>query len=278
MQIVSQERCFGGVQGVYDHRSAATSTSMRFAVFVPEHKEGERLPVLTWLSGLTCNEQNFITKSGMQALAARFGVIVVSPDTSPRGDGVPDDKNGAYDFGLGAGFYVDACVQPWAKHYQMRRYVLEDLQTCIAENFPIDTDRQGIFGHSMGGHGALTLHLNHPDLYRSISAFAPIVAPSQVPWGRKALAGYLGDDESTWAQYDATALVVKQPSKAEILIDQGGADDFLTEHLRPELFAAACQQSGQALTLNRRAGYSHSYYFIATFLDRHFEHHAQALS
>ncbi len=278
MQIVSQERCFGGVQGVYDHQSAATSTSMRFAVFVPEHKEGERLPVLTWLSGLTCNEQNFITKSGMQALAARFGMIVVCPDTSPRGDGVPDDKDGAYDFGLGAGFYVDASVKPWAQHYQMRRYVLEDLQTCIAENFPVDTDRQGIFGHSMGGHGALTLHLNKPDLYRSCSAFAPIVAPSQVPWGRKALAGYLGDDESNWAQYDATALVLKQPSTAEILIDQGGADDFLKEHLRPELFAAACQQSGQGLTLNRRAGYSHSYYFIATFLDRHFEHHAQALA
>lgn len=262
---------------MYEHDSEACRCPMRFAVFTPAGASGS-LPVLTWLSGLTCTEQNFITKAGAQRAASELGLIIVAPDTSPRGEGVPDDADGAYDFGVGAGFYVDATEDPWARNYQMYSYVTEELQTIVAENFPVATDRQGISGHSMGGHGALTLHLKKPHLYKSVSAFAPIVAPTQVPWGKKALRGYLGDDMARWRRHDACELVSVQKTAAHILIDQGEADDFLTEQLRPHLFRAVCDAAGQDLTLRMQAGYTHSYFFIASFIEDHLRHHAQILS
>ncbi len=277
MQTVSEERCCNGTQGVYEHESSACGCTMRFAVYVPDAAASEPLPVLTWLSGLTCNEQNFITKAGAQRLASELGVVIVAPDTSPRGDDVPDDPDGAYDFGLGAGFYVDALVEPWQSHYKMYSYVTSDLQAVIAENFDVDIQRQGIFGHSMGGHGALTIYLKNQDLYRSVSAFAPIVAPSKVPWGQKALRGYLGEESAIWAEHDSCELVRRMPGSASILIDQGGADNFLSDQLRPELFEAACRDAGQPLELTIREGYTHSYFFISSFIDDHIRHHAAAL-
>jgi S-formylglutathione hydrolase len=248
---------------------------MRFAVYMPPQAENGPVPVLWYLSGLTCNWSNVMEKGNLQQAAARHGVIVVAPDTSPRGDDVPDDE--AYDLGQGAGFYLTATQAPWAQHFHMDRYITDELPDIIAEHFPADMSRQGIFGHSMGGHGALTLHLKHPHTYRSCSAFAPIVAPASVPWGEKAFNTYLGDDRSKWAEYDACALVRKHASGAHILIDQGLADNFLEEQLKPELFEAACAAAGQTLTLRRQAGYDHSYYFIATFMDDHIAHHARAL-
>lgn len=278
MKTISEEKIFGGLQGVYEHDSEVCRCPMRFAVFTPAGAGASgSLPVLTWLSGLTCTEQNFITKAGAQRVANELGLIIVAPDTSPRGDAVPDDPDGAYDFGAGAGFYVDATEEPWAQHYQMYTYITEELQTTVAENFPVATDRQGISGHSMGGHGALTLHLKNPQLYKSVSAFAPIVAPTQVPWGEKALGGYLGENVTRWRQHDACELVLIQKSDAHILIDQGGADDFLTEQLRPELFRAACDDAGQELTLRMQPGYTHSYFFIASFIEDHLRHHAEGL-
>ena len=275
MQTVSEERCYGGVQGVYEHESESCGCTMRFALYRPD-ADGP-LPVIYWLSGLTCTEQNFITKAGAQRVAAELGLMVVAPDTSPRGDGVPDDPDGNYDLGLGAGFYVDATEPPWHEHYRMESYVTRELQGIVNGNFAVDPERQGITGHSMGGHGALTLHLKNPSLYRSVSAFAPIVAPSEVPWGQKALGNYLGPDRERWADYDATRLVARQPSDAHILIDQGEADDFLAEQLRPQLFADAARTAGQALTLRLRPGYTHSYYFVSTFIEDHLRHHAEAL-
>lgn len=277
MKLVSTEKSFDGEQRVYEHDSDACATKMRFALFLPPAATQRRTPLLTWLSGLTCNEENFITKAGAQRLAARLGFAILAPDTSPRGDGVPDDPNAAYDLGLGAGFYVNATEEPWRANYQMESYVAKELQQAMTEFPELDLDRQGIFGHSMGGHGALTLHLRHPSIYKSVSAFAPIVAPSQVPWGQKALSAYLGDDRDTWGAYDACELVSKQASAAHILIDQGSADDFLAEQLRTDLFAEACRGNGQAATINLRDGYSHSYFFIASFIDNHLMHHAEAL-
>jgi len=275
MTPVSTFKSFGGTLSVHDHGSAVTGTPMRFAVYVPPQAEQGPVPVLWYLSGLTCNWSNVMEKGNLQAAAARHGAMVIAPDTSPRGEGVPDDE--AYDLGQGAGFYLTATQAPWSQHFAMDRYITGELPQIIAANFPADMSRQGIFGHSMGGHGALTLHLKHPGTYRTCSAFAPIVAPTQVPWGEKAFTAYLGEDRLAWAEYDACKLVRKQASGAHILIDQGLADNFLEEQLRPELFEAACADAGQKLTLRRQAGYDHSYYFISTFMDDHIAHHARAL-
>jgi len=276
MQEALRHKSFGGWLTVLDHDSAVTNCTMRFAVYTPPQAADGPVPVLWYLSGLTCTWQNVNEKSGIQRCAAEHGMMVVFPDTSPRGGNVADDE--AYDLGQGAGFYLTATQEPWSDHFRMDHYVVEELPALIADNFPAaDMSRQGIFGHSMGGHGALTLHLKHPERYRSVSAFAPVVAPTQVPWGEKAFSAYLGDDRSTWEAYDAASLVARQPSQASILIDQGAADQFLAEQLRPELFAEACRHAGQQLTLNMRDGYDHSYYFVGTFLADHFAHHASAL-
>lgn len=276
MEEILRQKVSGGQLTVHDHESSACDCTMRFAVYAPPQIADGPVPVLWYLSGLTCTWANANEKSGIHRYAAEHGMMVVFPDTSPRGDSVANDE--AYDLGQGAGFYLTATQSPWLAHYRMDRYVAEELPSIIADMFPnANMDHQGIFGHSMGGHGALTLHLKHPDRYRSVSAFSPIVAPTQVPWGEKAFAAYLGEDRTAWADHDATELVKRQPSQAPILIDQGGADQFLAEQLRPELFADACRQAGQALTLNMRDGYDHSYYFIATFMGDHLAWHAKRL-
>ncbi len=275
MKQISSTKSFGGSQGVYSHASSTLSCEMKFAVFTPAGKGP--FPVLYWLSGLTCTEENFITKAGAQRVASELGVCLVAPDTSPRGEDVPDDPDKAYDFGLGAGFYVDATQTPWSKHYKMYSYITQELPALIEKEFPVDAARAGIFGHSMGGHGAMTIHLKNPDRFKTCSAFSPIVAPSQVPWGEKALSNYLGSDKAGWADYDATRLVEGRASQAEILIDQGTADNFLKEQLKPELFAAAAQKAGQKVTLRMQDGYDHSYYFIATFIEDHLRWHADRL-
>ena len=275
MKTISTNKMHDGVQAVYEHRSDACDCDMRVAVFTPSG--AENAPALIWLSGLTCTEQNFVTKAGAQRIAAELGMVLIAPDTSPRGDHVPDTED-RYDFGKGAGFYLDATVMPWMENYSMETYISDELPFWIKENLPqVDAQRMGIFGHSMGGHGALTLHLKNPTLFKTCSAFSPIVAPSQVPWGRKAFEGYLGDSESAWLKYDATQLVMKQPSDAHILIDQGTDDEFLREHLKPEIFDVACQKMGQKLTLRMQDGYDHSYYFIASFIEDHIKWHAKSL-
>ncbi len=279
MREISAAKCFGGRQAVYAHDSTSTKTEMKFSVFTPPadvHGEGP-YPTLYWLSGLTCTEENFIIKSGFQRYAAALGLMVIGPDTSPRGEGVPDDPDGAYDFGLAAGFYCNATQAPWSEHYQMYDYITKELPALVCDALPVDDARTGVFGHSMGGHGALTVHLKNPKQFKTCSAFAPIVAPSQVPWGRKAFSHYLGADETSWADYDATTLVAKRPSEAEILIDQGTADAFLEEQLKPELFAAAAQAAGQKATVRMQDGYDHSFYFIATFLEDHLRWHKERL-
>ena len=276
LTIVSEQRCHGGLQGVYSHASESCGVEMRFAVFQPPRAlDGARVPAVTYLSGLTCTEENFVVKAGAQRLAAELGLIVVAPDTSPRGAGVADDE--AYDLGMGAGFYLDATEAPWASHYRMYSYVTKDLPAVVAANFPVDGERCGVFGHSMGGHGALTVHLKNPGLYRSASAFAPITAPMRCPWGEKAFTAYLGADRGAWRDYDATELVARRPSAATLLVDQGEADTFLKEQLKPELLVEACEAAGQSLDLRLRPGYDHSYFFIQTFMDDHLRHHAAAL-
>ena len=277
LETVSTNRAHGGVQGVYRHASSATGTGMTFSVFVPPHADGAKLPVVWYLSGLTCTHANVTEKGEYRRLCAELGLIFVAPDTSPRGEGVPDDPEGAWDFGLAAGFYVDATVEPYAKHYRMWSYVTEELPALIAANFPADIARQSIMGHSMGGHGALTIGLTFPDRYRAISAFAPIVAPSRVPWGLKALPGYLGDDRAAWRRHDAVALIEDGARVKDLLVDQGAADGFLKEQLRPELLARACADAGIALTLRMQPGYDHSYYCIATFMEDHLRWHAERL-
>jgi len=276
LTIVSENHAFDGTQGVYSHESEQLGCTMRFSVFVPEQASSEPRPVLFWLSGLTCTEENFTTKAGAQRYAAEHGLVIVAPDTSPRGDDVPDDE--AYDFGKGAGFYVNATEAPWSKHFHMYDYITGELPALIFKHFPARADAQGIFGHSMGGHGALTIALRNPDTFKSVSAFAPIVAPMQCPWGEKAFTGYLGPDKEHWAPHDATELV-KAGARfpGEILIDQGGADNFLEEQLKPRLFEQACADAGQPMELHIRAGYDHSYYFIASFIGDHIAHHARAL-
>ena len=274
METLSEVRCFGGTQGVYRIDSEATGTPMRFAVFAPS-QPGPR-PVLWFLAGLTCTEDNFMAKAGAQRVAAELGLMLVAPDTSPRGEGVADDP--AYDFGMGAGFYIDATEAPWAAHFRMYSHVVDELPGIIAANFPADMLRQGISGHSMGGHGALTLALRNPERYRSVSAFAPIVAPSQVPWGEKALGGYLGADRATWRAHDTVALIEDGARVPELLVDQGEADQFLALQLRPELLEAACRDAGITLTLRRQPGYDHSYFFVQTFIEDHLRWHSARLS
>jgi len=276
METVSTSKAYGGIQGVYRHASTATGTDMMFAVYVPPHAEGARLPVLWFLSGLTCTHANVMDKGEYRRACAELGVILVAPDTSPRGDDVPDDE--AYDFGKGAGFYVDATQAPWAANFRMRSYVEDELPALIAAQFPMaDMGRQGIMGHSMGGHGALTIALRNPDRFRSVSAFAPIVAPLQCAWGEKALGGYLGPDRMAWRSYDACALIADGARVAEILVDQGDADGFLAEQLKPELLAEACEAAGIELTLRMQPGYDHSYNFISTFMGDHVAWHAERL-
>lgn len=278
MQIKSEWASFGGRQTVYVHDSAELGCPTEVAVFTPPQADAGRVPVLTYLSGLTCTWENVTTKSGFQAWAAEAGMIVVCPDTSPRGDNVPDAAD-EYDFGKGAGFYVNATREPWAKNYRMYAYVVDELPDLIANTVnSADMGRQGIFGHSMGGHGALTIAFKNPETYRSVSAFAPIVAPAQVPWGEKALSRYLGDDKSNWMDYDAVALVKALGWHGEILIDQGEADDFLVEQLRPELFQIACNDAGVELQLRMQPGYDHSYYFISSFMRDHVAWHAAQLT
>jgi S-formylglutathione hydrolase len=277
VEIVSENRAFGGVQGVYRHASASTGTDMVFSVFVPPHEAGAKLPVVWYLSGLTCTHANVTEKGEFRAICAELGLIFVAPDTSPRGEGVADDPDGAYDFGLGAGFYVDATEAPFAAHYKMWSYVTEELPALIAAEFPADMGRQSIMGHSMGGHGALTIGLTLADRFKAVSAFAPIVAPSQVPWGQKALSGYLGDDKAAWRKHDAVALIEDGARVDALLVDQGGADGFLDKELRPDLLRTACDAAGIDLTLTVRDGYDHSYYFISTFMADHLRWHGERL-
>ncbi|MFC3097011.1 S-formylglutathione hydrolase [Alteraurantiacibacter palmitatis] len=277
LETVSTNRSHGGTQGVYTHQSAATGTAMTFAVFVPDHEPGAKLPVLTYLSGLTCTHANVMEKGEYRAACALHGVIFVCPDTSPRGDDVPDDEG--YDFGKGAGFYVNATQAPWAANFQMRTYVEEELPAVIAANFPMaDMARQGITGHSMGGHGALTIALRNPARFRSVSAFAPIVSPLHCPWGEKALGGYLGPDKAAWREYDACALIADGARLPDLLVDQGTADNFLAEQLKTHLLEEAVATAGMPATIRMQDGYDHSYYFISTFMAEHIAWHAQRLN
>jgi len=274
----SEQRAFGGTQGVYTHAADETACEMEFSLFLPPQAGTAKVPVLYYLSGLTCTQENVTTKGGFQRVAAELGIAVCCPDTSPRGAGYPGEDDD-YDFGTGAGFYVDATEAPWSGMYRMYSYVASELPKLIAGHFPVDTSNAGVFGHSMGGHGALTIALKNPSAYRSLSAFAPIVAPMQCPWGEKALGGYLGNDRESWKSYDATALIAAGKTFAgEILIDQGGADGFLDEQLKPWLFEDACKQAGQPLRLRMQDGYDHSYYLMATFMEDHLRHHAAALT
>lgn len=277
LEIISQSRCFDGMQFVYRHQSRETKTPMRFAAFVPPQAEKRRVPVVWYLSGLTCTEENFTTKAGAQRIASELGLLVVAPDTSPRGEGVPGDPEGSYDFGLGAGFYVDATQEPWARNYRMRSYIERELPALIEAELPADMARQGITGHSMGGHGALTIALRNPQRFRAVSAFAPIASPMRSPWGEKALSRYLGVDRAAWRPYDACALIEDGARISELLVDQGTSDGFLHTQLKPELLASACVEANIALTLRLQKGYDHSYFFIATFIEDHLGWHAARL-
>ena len=275
MNTISSWKSFGGTLSVHEHTSSACRCPMQFAVYTPEQAANAQVPVIWYLSGLTCNWSNVMEKSGLQRVAAELGVMVVAPDTSPRGDTVPNDES--YDLGQGAGFYIDASEQPWAEHFKMQTYITEELNALVLGEFAADPARQGIMGHSMGGHGALSLHLKHPDKYRSVSALSPIVAPMQVPWGKKAFASYLGDDTLSWTAHDSTALVAASPSKAPMLIDTGSSDQFLEEQLTPQLFIDACKHAGQTLNYRMQPGYDHSYWFIASVIEDHLRHHASQL-
>ncbi|AMG44062.1 S-formylglutathione hydrolase [Achromobacter xylosoxidans] len=278
LELISQHRCFGGSQRYYRHESAEIGLPMRFSVFVPPQAEQGKVPVLFYLAGLTCTEETFMIKAGAQRLAAELGVMLVAPDTSPRGANVPGEDE-SWDLGTGAGFYLDATTGPWRAHYRMDSYVTRELHALVTSALPGDADRVGIFGHSMGGHGALVLALRNPGKYRSVSAFAPIAAPSLCPWGKKAFGAYLGDNPDDWAAYDASALMrgLRQPFPAGILVDQGTADQFLAEQLYPEVFEAACATAGQPLELRRQDGYDHGYYFISTFIEDHIRFHVERL-
>ena len=276
METIATNKSHGGTQGVYTHNADATGTEMTFSVFVPPHEAGAKLPVLWYLSGLTCTHENVTEKGEYRAACAEHGIIFVAPDTSPRGDDVPDAE-GEYDFGKGAGFYLDATAEPWAKNYRMRSYIEDELPALIAEHFPADMDRQSIMGHSMGGHGALTIGLRNADRFRSVSAFSPIVAPMQVPWGEKAFSRYLGSDRDAWAEYDAVALIEGGARMRHLLVDQGTADDFFQEQLKTGLLALACKKAGIDAAIRMQEGYDHSYYFISTFMAEHVKWHAERL-
>lgn len=278
-EVISQHRSFGGVVGFYRHDAATTASSMRFSVFTPPQAEKGRVPVLYYLAGLTCTEETFMMKAGANRVAAELGLMLVAPDTSPRGLKLPGESD-SWDFGVGAGFYVDATQEPWAKNYHMYSYVTQELPALIDAGFATDPKRQGIFGHSMGGHGALTIALRNPERYRSVSAFAPIAAPKSCPWGQKAFAGYLGPDRGQWSAYDATELVAQVKDAGQrpaILIDQGTSDQFLEKQLHPHLFEEAAKKVGYRVTVRHQAGYDHSYYFISTFMEDHLRHHDRTL-
>jgi S-formylglutathione hydrolase len=280
METISEHAAFGGKVGFYRHTSSVNHCNMQFSVFTPAAAKKRPVPVLTWLSGLTCTEETFMIKAGAQRVADELGLMLVCPDTSPRGDDVPDDPQQAYDFGLGAGFYLNATQTPWNRHYHMYDYLTRELPALLFNEFRGDPERQGIFGHSMGGHGALTIGLKNPDTYQSISAFAPICSPMNCPWGHKALSHYLGEDRDRWREYDATEIVkdLHKVPASTLLIDQGLADQFLKQELNPELFEAACAARGVKLELRCHDGYDHGYYFIATFVEDHLRHHARILS
>ena len=277
LEIVSSNKSFGGWHKRYRHRSSSLNCDMVFAVYLPPQAEqGAKLPVLYWLSGLTCTDENFMQKAGAQRMAAELGLIIVAPDTSPRGEGVADDANGAYDFGLGAGFYVNATQEPFARHYRMYDYVVQELPALIEANFPV-SDKRGIAGHSMGGHGALVCALKNPGRYQAVSAFSPISNPMNCPWGEKAFSLYLGEERSRWREWDASVLIAEAGEKLPILVDQGDRDDFLDGQLKPQVLQAAAKAAAHPLTLRMQPGYDHSYYFIASFIDDHLRHHAAAL-
>jgi len=278
LETVSLNKSYGGMQGVYKHTSRETATPMSFSVYVPPHQAGTKLPVVWYLSGLTCTHANVTEKGEYRRACAELGLIFVAPDTSPRGDNVPGDPAGAYDFGLGAGFYVDAKQPPFVRNYRMWSYVTKELPETIIANFPVDSGRQSIMGHSMGGHGALTVALSHPARYRAATAFSPITAPSEVPWGTKALGGYLGRDKQAWRKHDTVALIEDGARYSEFLVDVGDADPFLKEQLRPELLQRACSDAGIPLTLRLQPGYDHSYYFVSTFMADHLRWHAERLA
>lgn len=275
MEIIASNKCFDGWQHRLRHRSDVSHCDMTLSLFLPKVAETRAVPVLYWLSGLTCNDQNFVTKAGAQRYAAEYGVAVVAPDTSPRGEGVADDAG--WDLGQGAGFYLNATRAPWAAHFRMYDYIVDELPAALEGRFALDGQRRGIFGHSMGGHGALTIALKNPQRYRSVSAFSPICAPAQCPWGRKAFAAYLGDDTAVWREHDSSVLLSQKALPYPILVDQGEADEFLGEQLLPEVLESAARQSGQQLTLRRQAGYDHSYFFIASFIGDHIRFHAEQL-
>lgn len=284
LELLSEHACFGGVQRFYQHASGVIGLPMRFSVYLPPQAKigaaGGQMPALLYLAGLTCNEETFMMKAGAQRLASELGLALIAPDTSPRGANLPGESD-SWDFGVGAGFYLDATQAPWAKHYRMETYLTSELLDLVAQTLPIDLQRVGIFGHSMGGHGAMSLALKHPARFKSVSAFAPICAPSLCPWGQKAFTGYLGSDTSTWAAHDSSVLMATKrsaPYPRGILIDQGLADKFLPTQLFPENFEAACQSVGQPLRLRRHPGYDHGYYFIASFMADHLAHHATTLT
>ena len=277
MEQIAENKSFGGRQLRFTHASQVLDCAMNFSVYLPPAAATGPVPVIYWLSGLTCTDENFVTKAGAQQYAAQHGVAIVTPDTSPRGDGVPDDPDGAYDFGLGAGFYVNATQQPWSRHYQMYDYIVEELPALIAANLPIDISRAAISGHSMGGHGALTIALKNPARYRSVSAFSPICSPLECPWGHKALSNYIGKDRAAWKQYDSAELVRAATQKLPALVDQGGADNFLAEQLKTELLQQACADNDYPMTIRMQDGYDHSYFFIASFVGEHIEFHARHL-
>lgn len=277
MEKLAENRIFDGRQLQYKHSSDVLACEMQFSIYLPPQAEQQQVPVLYWLSGLTCNDQNFVTKAGAQQFASQHGIAIVCPDTSPRGEGVPDDPEGAWDFGLGAGFYVNASQQPWNQHYQMYDYVVQELPTLINENFQVDPQKTSISGHSMGGHGALTIALKNPDQFKSVSAFSPIVSPLNCPWGEKALGNYIGQDRADWQQYDACQLIADGAQKMPVLVDQGLADDFLETQLKTELLVSAAKSADYPMQIRYQQGYDHSYYFIASFIGEHIEFHARAM-
>jgi S-formylglutathione hydrolase len=277
MQQIGENKCFDGRQLRYSHASKVLGCEMNFSIFLPPQAREGKVPVVYWLSGLTCTDENFVTKAGAQRYAAELGLAVVAPDTSPRGEGVPDDPDGAYDFGLGAGFYVNATQEPWSRHYHMYDYVVQELPELVAGHFPVDDSRVGISGHSMGGHGALTIALKNPGRFRSVSAFAPICSPLNCPWGEKALGGYLGPDREAWRAHDTTALLAQASERLPVLVDQGDADNFLEEQLRTQLLQEASEAAEYPMTIRMQPGYDHSYFFIASFMGEHLAFHAGCL-